>query len=365
MFTRRHFIKNTFIYGSMAWIASEISFCTHSDGGNIYHDKDISDFARRLTPIGRILELKDYYVWGCSPIVDTDGKIHVFFSRWNAKNGMGGWINRSEIAHAVANEPEGPYHHIETVLNPRGKDFFDGTTCHNPHIQFVNGKYCLFYIGNSNGKTDTQCIALATSASPYGPWKRPDNPLLKAGENDAWDNHCATNPSFIQHPNGQYWLYYKSWNTKEEVLYADSKIRGNRKYGLAIAEKVEGPYRKYSSNPIIDYSSLGQNRQLEDANVFIENGRFYMLARDMGCFDHQVGIILESEDGIHWSKPQISYFGVSHYIRQPTAPSYLKKYGRFERPQILLKGERPTNLFVTSQGGKYMTSSPFVFKVEI
>ncbi len=144
-----------------------------------YSDEDISSFAKRLKPLGRILELEGYFVWGTSPIVAPDGKIHLFFSRWDAKKGMGGWINGSEIAHAIADRPE-------------------------------------------------------------------------------------------------------------------------------------GPYVRYSGNPIIDYSKLGNNRQLEDGNVFMEDQRFYMLARDMGRFDHQVGIILESDDGIRWSEPKISYFGYSN-----------------------------------------------------
>ncbi len=330
-----------------------------------YLKHDISRFAKRLKPLGRILELEGYYVWGTSPIVAPDGKIHVFFSRWDAKKGMGGWINGSEIAHAVADHPEGPYSNIETILAPRGNGYFDGTTCHNPYIQFVDGKYCLFYIGNSNKKTDTKRIAMATADSLNGPWVRPDKPLLEAGKPGLWDDHCTSNPAFLKHPNGQYWLYYKSWNTEEYEHPADPAIRGNRKYGLAMADKLEGPYVKYSGNPILDYSKLGNNRQLEDGNVFIENSRYYMLARDMGRFDHEVGIILESADGIHWSEPKISYFGYSHYMQQPPAPPHLKKYGRFERPQILMQNGHPTHLFVATQGGKYMTSSAFVFEVKM
>ncbi|MCX6238027.1 MAG: glycoside hydrolase family protein [Bacteroidia bacterium] len=362
MTTRRTFIQQSILAGSALFASGLKGFATNQD--QKYDEKDISEFAKRLKPLSRILELEGYYVWGTSPIVAPDGKIHVFFSRWDAKKGMGGWINSSEIAHAVADKPEGPYSQIETILAPRGEGFFDGTTCHNPHIQFVDGKYCLFYIGNSNKKTDTKRIGLATSESLYGPWKRPDKPLIEAGETGKWDDHCTSNPAFLKHPNGQYWVYYKSWNTDEYDHPVNPAIRGNRKYGLAISEKLEGPYIKYSGNPIIDYSKFGNNRQLEDGNVFIEKRRFYMIARDMGRFDHEVGIILESKDGIHWSEPKISYFGVSHYVEQPPAPSNLKKYGRFERPQILMQNGKPTHLFVASQGGKYMTASAFVFEVK-
>src|SRR4030042_3906655 len=115
-------------------------------------ENKISDFCRRLIPIGRILETEGYYVWGASPVKAPDGEIHVFYSRWNADQGMGGWLNASEIAHAVADSPESPFEYIETVLAPRGEGYWDGTTCHNPHIKEVDGKYCLFYIGNSNRK---------------------------------------------------------------------------------------------------------------------------------------------------------------------------------------------------------------------
>ena len=361
MTTRRNFIQQTLVMGVGAMFPG-MSLAVAKE--NRYVEKYISEFSKRLKPLGRILELEGYYVWGCSPIVAPDGMFHVFFSRWDSGKGMGGWISQSEIAHAVADRAEGPYREIKTVLAPRGEGYWDGTTCHNPHIQIVDGKYCLFYMGNSNRRTNTKRIGLATSDSLAGPWRRSDKPLLEAGVEGDWDDHCTSNPSFIKHSNGQYWLYYKSWNTEGYEHPQNPKIRGNRKYGLAIADKLEGPYKRYSDNPIIDYSNDENNRQLEDGNVFVENDKFYMLACDMGSFDHQVGIILESVDGIHWSDPKISYFGVSHYTSEPPKPKHLSKYGRFERPQILMQNETPSHLFVTSQGGRYMTSSPFVFEIE-
>jgi hypothetical protein len=363
MVSRRKFLQQISV-ASAALYASQMPLFAEDDK-NLYKKKDISAFSKRLKPIGRILELEGYFVWGTSPIVGPDGKTHLFFSRWNSKRGMGGWINSSEIAHAVGDKPEGPFYNIETLFAPRGEGYFDGTTCHNPHIKFVDGKYCLFYIGNSNKKTDTKRVAMAIADSPYGPWKRPDIPLIEVNNAvDAWDNHCTSNPTFIKHPNGKYYLYYKSWNSSEYYNSDNPTIRGNRKYGLAIADKLEGPYIKYIGNPIVDYSSYGNNRQLEDGYVFMEKGRFYMIARDMGRFDQTVGIIIESKDGIHWNQPEIAYFGVDHYVQEPPAPKNLTKYGRFERPQLLIQHERPTHLFVTSQGGKWMTSSAFVFKID-
>lgn len=354
---RRAFLKRSAVVGlSTPFVSIHHSF--------VQKTFPESNFCKRLKPVGRILEMPGYYVWCNSPIVAPDGKIHVFFSRWEEKYGMGGWISHCEIAHAVADSPESAFEFDSVVLAPRA-GHFDSTTCHNPHIQFVDGKYCLFYMGNSNSKTNTKRIGLALSDSLYGPWKRSDKPLLDTSSTDSWDDHCTTNPSFIKHPDGQYWLYYKSWNTREyETAPKEDRIKGNRKYGLAIAENIEGPYVKYKGNPVIDFSSEGENRQLEDAYVWIENGLFNLVARDMGFFNHNVGLYFQSKDGIRWSEPQVAYWEADRYIQQPPAPKHLNRYGRFERPQLLMKEGRPSYLFTTTQGGKYMTASGFVFKID-
>jgi hypothetical protein len=203
-----------------------------------------SPFAGRLKPVGRALEIEGRYVWCNSPIDGPDGKTHVFFSNWDAVKGMSGWIRGSEIAHAIADSPEEPFRVVDTILAPR-PGYWDATTCHNPLITKVGETWCLFYMGNSNGKTDTKRIGLAIADNLNGPWKRPDEPLLLPGAPGAWDDHCTTNPAFIQRKNGEYWLYYKSWNTKEYQESTHPAIRGNRKYGLAIANTLQGPYEKY------------------------------------------------------------------------------------------------------------------------
>ena len=329
-----------------------------------YPRRDFAKISRHLRPVGRALELPGYYVWCNSPIYGPDGRVHVFFSRWDAKKGMGGWLNGSEIVRAVADRPEGPYAVQETVLAPRGPGYWDATTCHNPSIQLVDGQYCLFFMGNSNGKTDTKRIGLATAPALEGPWTRPDQPLLLPGPAGAWDDHCTTNPAFIKHPNGQYWLYYKSWNTAEYEAAKGQPIRGNRKYGLAVAEYLGGPYVKYAGNPVIDFSGQGQNKQFEDAFVWRQHGKFNLLARDMGVYSQDVGLYLESADGKTWSFPKIAFLPLADYgVVQPPAPSNLKRYGRLERPQLLLREGRPEYLFCASQGGSAGTASAFVLRL--
>ncbi|GAB4032219.1 glycoside hydrolase family protein [Spirosoma gilvum] len=319
-------------------------------------DDNRAEFSKHLKPVGRALESPDWYVSGSSPIYGPDGKVHLFYSRWSAEKKADGWLNGSEIAHAVAKSPESPFEYVETVLTPRA-DHWDATTCHTPHIQYVDGRYCLFYTGNANGQTDTQRIGLATAKSLKGPWKRATAPLLEPGQAGTWDDHCTTNPAFVQHPNGQYWLYYQSWKT------ANSASRGAQKYGLAIADSLTGPYRRYSKKPIIDFSSKGSNAQIEDAFVWLQRGRFHMLTSDMGVHSNEAGLYLDSHDGVHWNEPSAAFGPISDYTKESPTSSQGNQNGRLGHPQLLIQHGRPRYLFTAAKGGKYMTSSPFIFKI--
>lgn len=317
-----------------------------------------------LKPIGRSLALDDYYIWCSSPIWGDDGKVHLFYSRWKKEKGMSGWLRGSEIAHAVAERPDAPFTDLGVVLRPR-EGYWDGTTCHNPLIQQVGDTYYLFYMGNSNGKTDTKRIGVAVSKSLDGPWQRSDEPTLMPGADGAWDDHCTTNPAFVKGNDGKYWLFYKSWNTAEYQNQSGA-VRGNRKYGLAKANHPLGPYIKVSDSPIIDFSGRPNNAQLEDAFVWKEKSRYYMIARDMGFYNHEYGLILSSADGIHWSEPQISYLDMKSYVQEGKPPGHLKRFGRLERPMLLLDKTKgtPRYLFGATQGGKAETSTTFVFQIE-
>lgn len=318
-----------------------------------------------IKPIGRKFSLEGYYIWCSSPVWGEDGKVHLFYSRWKKEKGMGGWLNGSEICRAEADSPYHLFEHKEIILAPRGGEFWDATTCHNPLIKQVGNQYLLFFMGNANGKTNTKRIGLAHSDSLAGPWKRPDEPLLLPGKEGSWDDHCTTNPAFVQGNDGNYWLFYKSWNTLE---YETQKgpVRGNRKYGLAKAESPSGPYKKVPENPVIDFSSLPDNAQLEDAFVWKQNGLFHMVARDMGFYNHEYGLHLTTKDGIRWTKPEIAYLDMKSYIQESAPPEHLKRFGRLERPMILLDrdGETPGFLFGATQGGEFETSTAFVFEIK-
>ncbi len=324
----------------------------------------VSEFCKRLTGVGRILEDPDYNVWGCSPIYGPDGKVHVFYSRWKNEADHEGWLTCCEIAHAIGDTAEGPFETVDVAITGRGGDWWDSMTCHNPTIHKIGDKYVLFYMGTSDGTVYTKRLGMATADSLNGPWTRTDEPIvLPSPDKKAWDSMCTTNPAFLAHPSGDLWMYYKSWSIAdwEKDIETNDWRNTNRQYGLAIAKDLNGPWVKQSEEPMIDLRKVIKDAQSEDAYIWMEDGKFKMVMRDMGYWNHEYGLYFESEDGENWSQPQISFWNSHRYFDE--APNGLDREGRFERPQLLMKDGRPEYLFVAFRGGKYNTSSGAVLKL--
>ena len=352
-----------------------------SDTDLFNRDEVISEFETKLKPVGRILEDPEYNVWCCSPIYDEQGRVHVFYARWLNVYDHLGWVCASEVAHAVADSPEGPYTTTGTVLKGERDSSWDSWSIHNPTVYKAGDKYILLYMGATGRDLDveledimkmdqdeylpyfhklvgTKQVGMAIADSLDGPWERVgDEPMVKAGAPGSWDDFVTSNPAFIQHEDGRYWLYYKGWDVKTFKAF-----NGNRRYGIAMSDNVTGPYEKYAGNPIVDFSHIDQRIQCEDAYVWREDGKYHMIVRDMGFYNHEYGLIMHSDDGIHWGEPEIAFKDAPSYFDE--AMPDLDRQGRFERPQLLMKDGRPDYLFCAYRGGKYNTSSAVVLKIE-
>ncbi|MDP4611201.1 MAG: glycoside hydrolase family protein [Opitutales bacterium] len=322
-----------------------------------------SEFCKGLTPVGRILEDSEYNVWGTSPIYGPDGKVHVFYSRWKNEAKHEGWLTCCEIAHAVADGPAGPYKTVDVALSGRGGDWWDAMTIHNPTIHKVGEKYVLLYMGNHEGTVRSKRIGMATSDSLYGPWERSDTPILEPDPDpNAWNSMITSNPALLQHPNGELWLYYKSWRVTdwEKDEATDDWRNTHRTYGLAIAKDLNGPWVKQGDGPLINLREKVTDAQCEDAYVWFEDGKFKLVMRDMGYWNHEYGLYFESDDGIDWGEPKVGYWNSHRYFDEP--PTGLKWEGRFERAQLLMRDGKPEYMFAAIRGGKYNTSTAIVLK---
>ena len=297
--------------------------------------------------------------------------MHVFYSRWPKAAGHGGWLWCCEVAHAVADSPEGPFQTLETVLKGQGFGHWDGATIHNPTIHKVGDRYVLFYIGTSKNSVYTKRIGLALADSLDGPWQRFDQPLLEPDPDPAaWNSMCTTNPAFVQATDGTFRLYYKSFSIVDwekdlagglRPATEDVGEHTNRQYGLAVSQALEGPYERVGDGPVFDFRHLGDNAQTEDATIWREGDRYKLIMRDMGIWNHEYGLYFESADGVHWSDPQIAYRGSHNYI--PETFRGAEREGRLERPQILMRDGKLEYLFCALGGGKFGLSSGAVLRI--
>jgi hypothetical protein len=171
-----------------------------------------------------------------------------------------------------------------------------------------------------------------------------------------WSHGSAVgvnNPTLLPLRDGRFLLYYKAMKPgKGEV----------RRMGVAIADKVDGPYR-------FEKEALTANKgTIEDGFAFLLNGEVCLLVTDCHGAGKGGGMIYHCQDGIHFDqKPVRAYEAIDHYLKRWPNPA--KGWGPWvlQRPALLLgKDGTPTHLFApcgTPPEGKKGTST-FLFEIK-
>ena len=166
-----------------------------------------------------------YYLWY------TKGKVRDGYDStvWYATSVDGHtWVERGE------------------ALARGGKGSWDEQSVFTPNILVAKGKYWLFYTAVAkpfNNKSKT-AIGIAVANSADGPWEKlQNNPILKASDDHNEFDSMRVDDACLIVRDGKYWFYYKGrqWNNTP----------GKTKMGVAISENPQGPYVKYSGNPVI------------------------------------------------------------------------------------------------------------------
>lgn len=264
-------------------------------------------FKDRLAPVAEanIFKTEDYFNWGGSILKGPDGKFHLFYSRWSKEHSFFGWLTNSEIAHAVADHPAGPWQYQATALVGAGKGNWDAITAHNPKIKFFDGKYYLYYISTNLGNEDydgarlaeiskvgyshpdwktlrtNQRTGVAVANSLDGPWKRLEHPLI---EPSGPITTLTVNPAIDRGADGRYYLIVKGDKPNE--------TRFIRNQAIAVSDSPTGPF-EMQEQPVIDYLDTEDVSMWYDA----ERKQFY------GVFHAHTFIgMINSPDGIHWKK---------------------------------------------------------------
>jgi predicted GH43/DUF377 family glycosyl hydrolase len=306
------------------------------------------DFQTLVQPVPQAAKFSDpeYNIWCGSMVRTEDGKCHLFYSRWPIKLGHYAWVTHSEIAHAVADHPLGPYKHVDVALPPRGAEFWDGLCTHNPTVLHFGAKYYLYYMGNTgDGKASSslnwshrnnQRIGVAVADSPNGPWQRMDQPLIAPtpGFHDAL---CLANPSVVERPEGGYLMVYKAVADKGPKPFGGPVV-----HIVATADSPTGPFKKHP-DPI--FTSKDSSFAAEDPFIWRGADRYWAVVKDFkGSFTKQGPslALFESKDGIDWrlsEHPLVAKVGIE-WEDKPWKPLF-----KLERPQVWLENGKPAVLF--------------------
>jgi len=293
----------------------------------------------RQSAAAHVLVDPDYYIWCLTALRWKDGKIHVYYSRWPKAKGFGGWLTDCEIAHAVADRPEGPFKTTGTVIASRHLDGWDIVNAHNPSVCVAEGKIYLYYISNKlrgdftatheqpypsdawlkNNLSDIvrnrQCIGVASADNPLGPFVRAPEPVV---EPQKQFKNIAVNPAVL-YRNGTFVMIAKG---------DDSRRNGTFRIQLVgHAKKAEGPFL-FQEQPIYDKA------QTEDACIWYDsNERLYQ------CVIHVLGkpvlAHLVSEDSFTWREAEPFTF-MQKQLELSDGKTW--KPQRVERPFILADG---------------------------
>ena len=249
-------------------------------------------------------ECEGYWAWGSSVVKGDDGKYHMFVSRFPKSLPFHpGWMVASEIVHAVSEVPQGPYRFSEVALPARGAQYWDGRSTHNPRILRQNGKYYLIYMGSTHPFADptyeqltlespwctvaraNKRVGLAVADSPYGPWKRLDEPILKTKPNTFY-SFLTSNPSPIIQEDGSVMMIFKGRHYTNGYLHsamslgmAYAKFTGERGGGVMAHSKdgiqwtVDKDPKAYSLTVEWEDGSVEKQGQLERPFILFEDGK--------------------------------------------------------------------------------------------
>lgn len=193
------------------------------------------------------------------------------------------------------------------------KGSFDGRTVCTPDVMQHDGKYYLVYQAKEdNGKEYLgyqETIGMSIADSPDGPWRKVDHPILERMEDGHWfdekDNyndgqfHGVVHDPLLLFYNDKYYLYYKCGSTDlaTPIRYAGRDTR----WGVAISDNPEGPYKHSPWNPI---TNSGHETQLWKYN----GGICALINRD----GPEKGTIQYAKDGINFEI-------MSHVLNSPFA----------------------------------------------
>lgn len=310
-------------------------------------------------PLGARLEDPEYYIWCSSMVRDEEGVCHLYYSRWPRELGHYAWVTHSEIAYAVADDPIGPYRHVEVVLPSRGNDHWDGICTHNPTIHYFDGKYYLYYMGlraSDEFRTDismedpawwtyrnSQRIGVAVADHPSGPWNRLDKPCIDVSSDPtAPDSLLVSNPAITQMPDGNYLMIYKAVGRELCPPFGGPVV-----HLAAVGKSPTGPFEK-RMQPI--FTAKGDDFPAEDPYIWFHEPHdcYYAIVKDMngsftGC-GRSLALFYSRDSHLWEPAPNV----LVSDLQLRWANGRVERMANLERPQLWLQKNSPKVLFLAA-----------------
>ncbi len=290
-------------------------------------------------------------IWGGSMVKGEDGLYHMYYSRWPKKLGWA-WVTDSEIAHAVSESPFGPFEFKNIALNRTKKEDWDGWCTHNPTVYKFDGKYYLYYMGNTGNAVVTsvpgkeklnwnhrnnQRIGVAVAEHPDGPWKRFKKPVLDISTDSlAHDALMTSNPSFCRRPDGGYLMVYKAVGKKFPAPNGGPVV-----HMVATSDSPTGPFKKYDK-PI--FTVEGERFPAEDPYIWYQDGKYRAIVKRIKHINNQRLFSLvhyESQDGFDW-EPAKNFEISDRIITWENGRK--QQFLHLERPQVFIENGEPIAL---------------------
>ena len=204
-----------------------------------------------------IIKMDDtYFVWYTKTVGETAG-----FGSGDPSKKVFPW-DLSEVWYATSKDGyEWKEQGLAVGRGPAGA--YDDRSVFTAEIFVHEGKYYLVYqcVKAPYVVRVKNTVGMAIADSPHGPWNKLPEPILRPADNGKWrgdeddrfsvvskgdfDSHKVHDPCLMYY-RGKFYLYYKGERMGEEMTFGGREI----KWGVAIADKPEGPYIKSPYNPV-------------------------------------------------------------------------------------------------------------------
>lgn len=207
-----------------------------------------------------------------SSVIRIDGVYHVWYTRGLATKVVGfgssdptakayAW-DLTDVWHATS--PDGWTWSEQGLAVGRGPaGSYDDRAVFTPEVLRHGGKFYLVYQvvqAPYRSRTKNQ-VGMAIADRPGGPWLKLEEPILSPTNDGKWkgdvddrglyeergsfDSYKVHDPMLFFFKD-RFYLYYKGQGIGERLAFGGREI----KHGLAISDRVEGPYVKSEYNPI-------------------------------------------------------------------------------------------------------------------